>query len=188
MKTRKQNPKRRLNRSDRIYAETGVNVKPLSAKLILSALSFILIISPANADPLDSPCRQTGIPKILVQAIIKQESSGHPWAVNIGGRSYHPQNKKEALALIRKHNARSFDLGLMQVNSQWLRKFNLSPDLAIEPAVNVRLGIWILAQAILQHGFNWKAVGAYHSPSPHRQRLYAQKIARHLHKLKKEKS
>jgi len=163
-------------------------MKLLSAPFLLLIWNFLLLTTPALADPLDSPCRQTGIPKILVQAIIKQESSGHPWAVNIGGRSYHPLNKKEALALIRKHNARSFDLGLMQVNSQWLRKFNLSPDLAIEPAVNVRLGIWILAQAILQHGFNWKAVGAYHSPSPHRQRLYAQKIARHLHKLKKENS
>ena len=163
-------------------------MKLLSAPFLLLIWNFLLLTTPALADPLDSPCRQTGIPKILVQAIIKQESNGHPWAVNIGGRSYRPQNKKEALALIRKHNARSFDLGLMQVNSQWLRKFNISPDLAIEPAVNVRLGIWILAQTILQHGFNWKAVGAYHSPSPHRQQLYAQKIARHLHKLKKENS
>ncbi len=156
--------------------------------LFLLPIVLLLGLSPnAYADPLDIPCRQTGIPKILVQAIIMQESNGHPWAVNIGGKSYRPQNKKEALALIRKHNARSFDLGLMQVNSQWLRRFNLSPDLAIEPVFNVRLGIWILAQAILQHGFNWKAVGSYHSPSIKRQRQYAEKIARHLHKLKQEK-
>ena len=47
---------------------------------------------------------------------------------------------------------------------------------ALVLANNVTLGVYILALEIRRHGYNWKAVGAYHSPTPARQMAYARKV------------
>ena len=48
----------------------------------------------------------------------------------------------------------------------------------LDPRNNAMLGVWILANEIRRHGYTWTAVGAYHSPTPARQRMYAQVVAR----------
>ena len=72
----------------------------------------------------------------------------------------------------------SHDIGLMQINNWWLKHLRISPEVALEPRNNAMLGVWILANEIRRHGYNWTAVGAYHSPTPARQRMYAQVVAR----------
>lgn len=115
------------------------------------------------------------------------ESGEKPWAVNIAGKSYSPDSKEAALALLESRGkGKSYDVGLMQVNVQWLRKLNISPAVAIEPVNNAWLGVWILAHAIREHGLNWKAVGAYHSPTPARQQRYAIAINRQYRKILQE--
>lgn len=156
----------------------------LKTSLLLAFLPGIFPAA-AEADILDGPCEKYGVPKALVVAIARQESRGHPWAVNIGGRSYFPASREEALALIsRQGRGRSYDLGLMQVNSQWLRRLKISPAVALEPANNVYLGVWILAHEVRRYGLNWRAVGAYHSPSPARQIRYARAVAKHYTQIK----
>lgn len=66
---------------------------------------------------------------------------------------------------------------LPYINNWWLKHLNISPEAALEPRNNAQLGVWILAKEIQRHGYNWKAVGAYHSPTPARQRMYAQVVA-----------
>lgn len=150
------------------------------------ALALLLPL-PAHADILDAPCTKYGVPKALVVAIARQESLGQPWAVNIAGQSYFPASKGDALELIeRKGRGKSFDVGIMQVNSQWLRKLKISPAIALEPANNIYIGVWILAHEIQRHGLNWRAVGAYHSPTPDRQRRYARSVSRHYSQIVKE--
>ncbi|WP_415718386.1 lytic transglycosylase domain-containing protein [Maridesulfovibrio sp.] len=120
-------------------------------------------------------------PEIL-NAIADYESGYNPWALNIEGRSVYPDSREEALAIIERNRGKSYDLGLMQVNSYWIRKFELSPAEALEPEENLRLGAWILRYCLDSYGYNWRAIGAYHTGSPNnlpgRARAYAVKVMR----------
>lgn len=118
------------------------------------------------------------VPKGLVVAIARQESGLNPLCINIEGRDYAPANRAEAEEIIRKAEAekRSYDVGLMQINSQWIRKWKMDPVALLDPETNIRLGIKILRQEIERHGMNWKAVGAYHSPTPERAMQYASRV------------
>lgn len=170
------------------FHEYGKKLKRIMKVFLLLAFLPWLSSAAAHADILDAPCEKYGVPKALVVAIARQESRGHPWAVNIGGKSYFPSSREEALALIsRQGTGRSYDLGLMQVNSQWLRRLNISPTVALEPVNNVYLGVWILAHEVRRYGLNWRAVGAYHSPSPARQLRYARAVAKHYAQITQTK-
>jgi hypothetical protein len=61
----------------------------------------------------------------------------------------------------------------MQINSWWLDKTGLSLEAALEPQANIRFGGWILKQELERFGNVRQAVGAYHSPWPHRAGPYA---------------
>jgi soluble lytic murein transglycosylase-like protein len=128
-------------------------------------------------------------PEIL-NAIADHESGHNPWALNIGGRSVYPDSREEALAIIEKNCGKSYDVGLMQVNSYWIRKFELSPAQALEPEENVRLGAWILRYCLDRYGYNWRAIGAYHTGSPKklpgRARAYAVKVMKKYNALMKK--
>ena len=149
-------------------------------KFFLFVLMICLSASPALADVFDAPCSRYRVPKRLVLAIAKTESGLDPWVVNVAGKDYRPGSRAGALAIIRQARARglSHDIGLMQINKWWLNHLNISPEIALEPRNNAALGVWILAREIQRHGYNWTAVGAYHSPTPARQRMYAQVVAR----------
>ncbi|TIH13535.1 lytic transglycosylase [Marinifilum sp. JC120] len=125
-------------------------------------------------------------PEIL-NAIADHESGYNPWALNIEGRSVYPKSREEALAIIEKYRGKSYDVGLMQVNSFWIRKFELSPAEALEPEENLRLGAWILRYCLDRYGYNWRAIGAYHTGSPKnlpgRSRAYAVKVMKKYNAL-----
>ena len=56
----------------------------------------------------------------------------------------------------------------------------------LEPANNIKIGVWILAQEIRRHGLNWKAVAYYHTPlhkNPERGRAYARSVVGHVKKI-----
>ena len=133
----------------------------------------------------DGPCAAYQIPKELALAIARQESGYHPWIINIAGRDVRPTSKEEGIRLAQKaiRAGLSCDIGLMQVNSYWLRRHGWTPEQVIEPQNNVRIGLWILAQEIQRHGFNWRAIASYHTPlhrNPARGRAYAQAIVAHV--------
>ena len=144
-------------------------------------LFLVLLLAPtiAHADVFDAPCSRYRVPKPLVLAIAKTESGLDPWCVNVAGKDYRPGSRDGALAIIRQARARglSHAIGLMQINSWWLKHLGISPEAALEPRNNATLGVWILAKEIQRHGYNWKAVGAYHSPTPARQKMYAQVVS-----------
>ena len=123
----------------------------------------------------------TGPPSRLVEAIARQESGLNPLAVNVAGKSYYPTTRAEAEAIIRQAQAagKSFDVGLMQINSWWMERYGIPPASLLDPAVNRVWGEWILTQEIARHGLNWRAVGAYHSPDAERGRRYTWLVYRH---------
>lgn len=158
-----------------------------------SLLLLVVLLTPHSAaattsqfDALfDAPCARYKVPKVLVLAIAQTESSLKPWMVNVAGKDFRAKSREEALRIIYEARARglSHDVGLMQVNSWWLKYLGISPETALEPHNNAMLGVWILAQEIQRHGLNWKAVGAYHSPTPRRQASYARSVYKRYLKL-----
>lgn len=147
---------------------------------MIRLLFLILALWPSvcAAELFAQACEKYNVSPGLARAIAKTESNLHPWAVNVAGRAHYPASAAEALRIIAdaKEKGLSHDVGLMQVNSRWLKILGISPETALHPANNVTLGVYILALEIRRHGYNWKAVGAYHSPTPARQMAYARKV------------
>lgn len=140
----------------------------------------------------DAPCAKYQVPKVLALAIARQESGCHPWILNISGTDVRPRTKEEALryAAWALQAGHSFDVGVMQVNSYWIRKYGWPLDLVLDPENNVKIGVWILAQEIQRHGLNWKAVAYYHTPlhrNPARGRAYALAVVGHVKNILAEK-
>ncbi len=126
-------------------------------------------------------CEIWGAPPSLAMAIARLESDFRPWAVNIQGVSHYPPDRESALVLARRAivQRKSIDIGLMQINSYWLRRLGLDPADVIDPKINLILGCWILSEELKRYGLSWKAVGAYHTPiekNPSRARAYANKV------------
>jgi hypothetical protein len=117
-------------------------------------------------------------PPALVGAIIRVESGGKPFAVHIEGTTYQPETLEEASRLVKEamRDGRNLDVGLMQVNSWWMKRFSISPETLLIPETNMAWGKAILKDEIARHGLTWKAVGRYHSPDPERGRRYAWKV------------
>jgi hypothetical protein len=82
---------------------------------------------------------------VTMMAIVKVESGGNPFAINVNGSrrlARQPKSKTEALAwsewLIA--NGYSIDMGLTQVNSANLRKLRTTPGAMFDPCANLAAG------------------------------------------------
>jgi len=120
-------------------------------------------------------------PPALLNAIGIQESGMNSLAINVAGKSHYPATREEAVKIIQEAQAagKSFDVGMFQVNSWWMKRYGIPPESLLDPEVNRQWGLFILGQEIARHGLNWKAVAKYHSPDMERGRRYAWKIYRH---------
>jgi hypothetical protein len=118
------------------------------------------------------------VPEPLLKAISFVESGFNPWVLNVGGKTLRFKSREDALAVARDSllAGKSFDLGLMQVNSWWLRKFGVSPEAAIEPLANIYFGAYILSEEYRRLGNVFDAVGSYHSPKKAKADAYARTV------------
>lgn len=155
-------------------------------RLVLTAIFFLALAQPVSAEVRENelpsvtelfaaPCLELGIPCPMAMAIARVESGLHPWSLNIEGKSFRFKSKAEALVKARSALAagRSFDIGLMQVNSWWLKRYGIALEAALDPLANIYLGGWILRSEIDRHKNLRVAVGAYHSPNPDKAQRYA---------------
>jgi hypothetical protein len=143
-----------------------------SMKKIVAPVFLFLMLSQSALGAEDQP------PPALVQAIITVESGGKPFAVHLGGTTYQPDTLEGASRLVTEamKGGRNFYVGLMQVNSWWVKRFGISPESLLAPETNMVWGKAILRDEIARHGLTWKAVGKYHSPDPELGRRYAWKV------------
>ena len=127
------------------------------------------------------PVQGEDTPPALLDAIGIQESGMKPLAVNVAGKDYYPATRAEAMRIIQEAQAagKSFDVGMYQINSWWMERYDIPPESLLDPEINRQWGLFILGQEIARHGLNWKAVAKYHSPDAERGRRYAWKIYRH---------
>ena len=106
----------------------------------------------------------SGISPVLLQAIAKVESGMNPKAVNINSNG-------------------SRDLGLMQINSSWVKPMKLDGErLFSDPCYNTMIGARILRDCIDHKGYGWAAVGCYNAVSAPKQVAYSWKIYRMMQK------
>lgn len=74
----------------------------------------------------------------------------------------------------------SFDLGPMQINSRWLPVLKnygyFAPDVQFDPCINVKVGTWILANALTSEKNLWQGIGDYHSHTATFNRSYQIKV------------
>lgn len=156
-------------------------------RLFLTILAMFFCVGPAFAEdnqtqdfaPMFSEVAEHWqIPENWTVAIAKAESNMKPWALNIDGESFFFKTKDEAMeaAQVALDAGRSFDCGLMQVNSFWLKKYDIPLEAIFDPLANIYMGGFILKGEIKRHGLNAKAIGAYHSPNPDRARAYANMV------------
>jgi soluble lytic murein transglycosylase-like protein len=86
-----------------------------------------------------------GVNPLLLKAIAKVESDLYSDAININSDG-------------------TFDIGLMQINSFWLKeleKYKIDKQSLFDPCTNIHVGAWILSEAIFLYGETWEAVGSY---------------------------
>lgn len=153
--------------------------------LLLLAMPAVGAAQGGLGDLFDVPCARYGVPKALALAIARHESGLRPWVMNIAGKPVLTTRQDEALAIARQalRLGLSFDIGVMQVNSQWLRRYHLPLEVVFDPRGNVQVGVWILAQAIKRYGLTWQAIATYHTSverNPTRAWAYASAILARL--------
>lgn len=158
--------------------------------VVAIAFTFLLFSCPAASEEIvvtdlpavvklfKAPSRELGLSEQLTVAIADVESGLRPWVLNIEGQPFRFDSKEKALELAEEAMTagKSFDVGLMQVNSQWLRRFDIPLEAALDPLANIYFGGWILKQEIARHGDIKTAIGAYHSPTPARASRYADQV------------
>ena len=79
----------------------------------------------------------------LLYAVALTESSLNPAALNITSE-------------------RNYDVGLMQINSFWVKKYGINPRDLYDPFYNAMWGAYILRYCQQRFGNSWKAVDCYH--------------------------
>jgi len=95
-----------------------------------------------------------------MQAIIRTESAGNPWALgdNTVRLQRQPTTKEEAVAAAKDliSQGHSVDMGLGQVNSKNLAALGLTVEQVYEPCTNIKASATILTaayqRAVKQHG------------------------------------
>ena len=104
-----------------------------------------------------------GINPELLKTIAKTESNLNQKALN--------QNRNGTL-----------DIGLMQINTTWLKTAEVNFDNLVEDACyNVMTGARILRQCMDRYGYNWEAIGCYNAAAKNKRIEYAWRI---FHELK----
>jgi soluble lytic murein transglycosylase-like protein len=89
-----------------------------------------------------------------------------PWTVNVGGKGYYFNTKREAILFVKKQiikGKENIDVGCMQINlKHHLEGFN-SLEQAFDPYRNVKYGAMFLRSKYEQLGSWHKAIAHYHS-------------------------
>ncbi|MBF0558687.1 MAG: lytic transglycosylase domain-containing protein [Nitrospirae bacterium] len=127
-------------------------------------MTFLMCSLPSmlNAFCFQDAGQKYAISPVLLESIAKAESNFDPKAIN------------------RNKNG-SVDMGLMQVNSFWIKPLGLDINkLMGDSCYNTMAGARILRQCIDRHGYSWEAVGCYNAVSINKKKTYSWRIFRQL--------
>lgn len=154
-------------------------------------LFMIFLMSSAYSKDIDA-CYTTAsvkynVPEVVLRSIASVESDNNSNAVNIKGKSIYADTKEQALQIIQSNRDKSIDIGLMQINRLWFKKYNYPLELGLEACWNIHMGAYILHYEYMRHGDIWKAIAYYHSPKEKYQNRYMKKVYREIQKWQRIK-
>jgi len=100
------------------------------------------------------------------------------------------ENSKLNPKLVLKNKNGTYDIGLMQVNSSWIKKLKkIFPQISFnklkQPYFNVQVGAFILKKYIDKYGYSWKSVSYYHSFTQEYRKKWLQRIKSNIRFLAK---
>jgi len=110
-------------------------------------------------------CAIPGSPPAVIEQIITVESNEQLFAINVNSEKpvtiSQPKNMKDAVALAEKYITQGYtvDMGYMQVNSQHLKRYNVTVREIFDPCQNVYIG-----SDIFMRGY--AATKAYYGNTP----------------------
>ena len=111
-----------------------------------------------------------------------------PWTINVNGKGYYFESKKEAVEAVKKFQAQgynSIDVGCMQINLKYHGDAFASVEEALNPDKNVQYSAKFLRSLYSRHGGDWeKAAKRYHSASVKEGNIYAARLESRFEKYK----
>jgi soluble lytic murein transglycosylase-like protein len=113
-----------------------------------------------------------------------------PWTVNVEGKGYFFDTKREAVAFVLKQiqaGKESIDVGCMQVNLKHHPRAFKSIDQAFEPRINIAYGAEFLRSKYDQLGDWHKAIAHYHSATEALGSKYKDGVIKIAHNIEKYK-
>lgn len=160
--------------------------RPITAAAVGATL-LLLASTAQGADLCDDAAqiaaKLTGAPLGIMRAIMAQESSGHPWILNIDGESRRfagADGALQAAAAALKAGARNVDVGCFQISTRHHRAGFRGLNEMLSPLRNaLYAGLFLMD---LRHvKGDWpQAVACYHSCEPSRGARYLKAVAGRL--------
>lgn len=143
----------------------GYLFKDLSMIRILAvSIMFLTWAVNAHAFCFQEAGEKYGISPLLLESIARTESGLKVSAVGVNTNG-------------------SRDMGLMQINSSWIRPLGLDPArLLSDGCYNTMVGARILSECIERNGYTWEAVGCYNAVTKSKQAKYARRVFNALKK------
>ena len=110
-----------------------------------------------------------------------------PWTLNIAGRGYYFDSRREAWQALTewlRRGQRSIDIGLMQVNWRYHQQRLGTPWQALDPYHNLQVGAAILQNCYQSQQDWWSSVGCYHAPvNAKRADRYRRRVVSHWQRI-----
>jgi hypothetical protein len=156
--------------------------------LILLCVALVVILPTSHlADAWQTDahriCKDMSVPYEIVQAIVRVESEGHPYVLNVAIRSvwkvYRFDHAETAQVFLREALKLTdrIDIGLMQVHwAVWKRHYPIEPAALLEVSTNLTIGCDILRRELAGDGPLWMRIGRYHSRTPALNQRYASQV------------
>ena len=127
-------------------------------------------LRPLTADCVLDAAHSSGMPAAALFAILATE----------GGKTGEALSNKNG----------TWDMGPFQVNTVHLNELaamGISPDAVLRDGrVNAYAAAWLLRKEHRRTGNLWRAIGAYHSRTPHRRDAYIRRVKSNLERLRRE--
>jgi soluble lytic murein transglycosylase-like protein len=96
------------------------------------------------------------------------------------------ENSKYITKIKRKNKNKTKDFGLMQINTIWLKEFNLTKEKLLNTEINIMTAARILHNIIKTYGYNWDAIGRYHSSTKKYKNKWIRRTKDNIIKIIKE--
>lgn len=127
-------------------------------------------LRPLTADCVLDAAHSSGMPAAALFAILATE----------GGKTGEALSNKNG----------TWDMGPFQVNTVHLNELaamGISPDAVLRDGrVNAYAAAWLLRKEYRRTGNLWRAIGTYHSRTPHRRDAYIRRVKSNLERLRRD--